>query len=668
MASPQYLTFQVKCCLQKSSCSHNFNHFKTLSSAFKPFQGELHHQLSIIRSNVSKTIKDASVKLLDAFVDRVFEITDQPLPRSQHFKYLQSNFAPVDELGEAVLITSIEGEIPNDFPEDYSGIKNKYGYTQVVDFTASSASGMPKFGGLAKLYLEEPADTEGLIKMEYHKFEENVFFTGSAFVSKGKHFEEDDGWTVTFVHNEDTDTSQVSQKWLKTNAGAGYRSPDQCCLFDAEWKRYLKPTDGPFIDETFYGSEINSYRKELNSIGVILDVGKECSLLASNIDLHTDLVTITRIYNFLAEIQWEADAETDRRIWILDGSENGQWVNPTECVLYDKDGLFSSQLYVLDKHYNQKLLEFFASAFDVKSIPTVGDFCKLWKVWESSGLQLSSGECCAFWVCVMRHWSLKTEALLVDCLVKLPVDSGSEGILLFDRRDVFIADDQQLKDAFEQSSCRSIFVWYPRRSLPALPRPKLLEIFSKIGVRTISESVEKQELSLEGVEFKQVKPRDMYIDKALVKLILGFLCNPALKLEATKRYEAVKCLQNLSVQEIEEPIEERYSLSLASGEIVNVRLNQMIRWDRKSSILFTQRLDRSNGHKNLLEYATHFSEVISKGVLWEMEDHINALAELIRLAFLLEFNEEAIGFLIKSKNLQIFMEDEEFLSTAFPSE
>ncbi|KAK4833796.1 hypothetical protein QYF36_011295 [Acer negundo] len=387
MASPQYLTFQVKCCLQKSSCSHNFNHFKTLSSALKPFQGELHHQLSMIRSNVSKTIKDASVKLLDAFVDRVFEITDQPLPRSQ------SNFAPVDELGEAVLITSIEGEIPNDFPEDcsryrrachngvcatepfvevgiisadgnqllhkmdlklnrctlfhemgvtqrynvimdfplsidinrvvlgrplikyehelvmlirssgstlnrivpftfsivsrmmmralesfipgpdlglnkfewfsrklrhiesvdasvddrllftrlydwrlnmktgdikernltgtkfskdfpminadYSGIKNKYGYTQVVDSTASFASGMPKFGGLAKLYLEEPADTEGLIKVKYHKFEENVFFTGSAFVSKGKHFEEDDGWTVSFVHNEDTDTSQT---------------------------------------------------------------------------------------------------------------------------------------------------------------------------------------------------------------------------------------------------------------------------------------------------------------------------------------------------------------------------------------------------------------------------------------------------------------------------
>ncbi|KAF5929898.1 hypothetical protein HYC85_000089 [Camellia sinensis] len=39
--------------------------------------------------------------------------------------------------------------------ENFTGLKHKYGYTQVVDSTASSTSGMAKFGGLAKLYLEE---------------------------------------------------------------------------------------------------------------------------------------------------------------------------------------------------------------------------------------------------------------------------------------------------------------------------------------------------------------------------------------------------------------------------------------------------------------------------------------------------------------------------------
>jgi carotenoid cleavage dioxygenase-like enzyme len=30
---------------------------------------------------------------------------------------LQSNFAPVDEIGESIEILQIEGEIPTDFPE-----------------------------------------------------------------------------------------------------------------------------------------------------------------------------------------------------------------------------------------------------------------------------------------------------------------------------------------------------------------------------------------------------------------------------------------------------------------------------------------------------------------------------------------------------------------------
>ncbi|KAH9799600.1 hypothetical protein KPL71_000407 [Citrus sinensis] len=472
-----YLKLQVNCSLQKPSISHNFDHFKSrLSSAFKPLLGEL-QQLSL-RISVPKTIKNSFVKLLDVFVDQMFEFVDQPLLPSQR------NFAPVDALREAVLVTNIDGEIPEDFPEGpnplfgglkstksmfgssnhiwvegegmlhalyfkketdgswnvvymnrhvesetfkqekqrnsfqqkasgtgelvimgvdatkpfveigvisadgdklvhkvdlklsrcslcheigitqrynvfldyplsidltrlafggplikyehegyakigimprygdadsvkwfdvepnctfhiincfedgnevivwgcralesiipgpdlglnkfewfskkfrhaeladesvdtspddvplfsrvyewrlnmqngdvketnlsgtkvsmdfpminggYTGIKNKYGYTQIVDSIASSASGMPKYGGLAKLSFEEPDNTESeeLIKVEYHKFEENIFCTGGAFVPKGRGVEEDDGWIITFLHNEDTNISQV---------------------------------------------------------------------------------------------------------------------------------------------------------------------------------------------------------------------------------------------------------------------------------------------------------------------------------------------------------------------------------------------------------------------------------------------------------------------------
>ncbi|KAJ6743553.1 DIOXYGENASE putative-RELATED [Salix viminalis] len=96
----------------------------------------------------------------------------------------------------------------------FNGLENKFGYTQIVHEPASISSGMPKFGGLAKLFFDETASkeeeqAEGHIKVEYHEFEGNTFCTGSAFVPKEGGLEEDDGWIITFVHDEDTDTSKV---------------------------------------------------------------------------------------------------------------------------------------------------------------------------------------------------------------------------------------------------------------------------------------------------------------------------------------------------------------------------------------------------------------------------------------------------------------------------
>ncbi|KAM3735676.1 hypothetical protein ACB098_10G104600 [Castanea mollissima] len=111
-------------------------------------------------------------------------------------------------------------EFSMDFPiinGNFTGLKNKYGNIQVVDSIASSTAGMPKYGGLAKLHFEETDTKSSLrkrhseeqIKVEYHMFEENTFCTGAAFVMKEGSFEEDDGWIITYVHNEDTDISEA---------------------------------------------------------------------------------------------------------------------------------------------------------------------------------------------------------------------------------------------------------------------------------------------------------------------------------------------------------------------------------------------------------------------------------------------------------------------------
>ncbi|KAF5445149.1 hypothetical protein F2P56_034218 [Juglans regia] len=462
----------------------------------------------------------------------------------------------------------------------------------------------------------------------------------------------------------DTFCKRISKKWLKTNDG--YRPPDQCCLLDSMWGSHLKHSDGTFLDEGFYGSNIRSYRKELKAIHVVVGVKRGCPLIARHLDFHHEFSTIVRIYNYLSEFNWEPDTEAAKGIWIPDGIENGKWVSPGECVLHDKDDLFSFQLHVLEKYYDQKLLFFFSRAFNVKNNPSVDDYCQLWKVWESSRPQLPHEDCFKFWVYVSKHWSGKTERTLTDRLEKLPVSSDSDGILLSNKHDVFIADDLQLKDLVKQVCPRPIFVWYPERSWPSLPRTKLLEMYRIIGVRTISESVKKVEASMVDVaQLNQVNPKDM-IKKGLVRLILGFLADPVLKMEAERRHEAVKGLLNMTFFETVEPITVNYTLSLSSGENVELKLNRKILWDREASMVFAQKLDRSSGYKNMIEYATDFSEAISEGLLWENSDHIGALFELIKWCFVLEYDEEAVGFVMKSKNMQIFMEDDEFLASIFP--
>ena len=46
--------------------------------------------------------------------------------------------------------------------------------------------------------------------MEYHKFLENTFCSGAVFVPKLDGLEEDDGWVISFVHDEHLNISRVS--------------------------------------------------------------------------------------------------------------------------------------------------------------------------------------------------------------------------------------------------------------------------------------------------------------------------------------------------------------------------------------------------------------------------------------------------------------------------
>ncbi|XP_027336201.1 uncharacterized protein LOC113850066 [Abrus precatorius] len=452
----------------------------------------------------------------------------------------------------------------------------------------------------------------------------------------------------------------LSRNWLKTHAG--YRSPDKCLLFYSKWNLYLKPSDGPFIDENFYGPEIASYKKELNAIGVIDDVEKGCFLVANHLEFLTDYDTIVQIYRCLNEHNWKPEDKATQKIWI---PESKKWAYPEECVIYDQDNLFSSKFYVLDDIYEKKILSFFSFAMEVRNKPSLDDYVNLWNNWESSVERLSYDRCCKFWTFILTHLSTNTEKKLLERLVKLPATSGNNEIFLLDKNGVFIPDNLHMKKLFEKEK---VFVWYPQNLVPSL-RCKLFDIYRKIGAQNISESLCKEESSLlNGVELNQIDPSSICNVKNLVKLILGFLACSSLKMEPNKRHEAVQSLVNLNFYETMEEMSVSYSLPLSSGNIITKKDNRMVCWERQSSKFFTQKMKRSSENASLIKYATYFSEAISAGVLCENHDQVLALSELITLAFVLKFNDEEIEFLMESKNLQIFCEDDDFLSSAFPSE
>ncbi|CAL5046174.1 unnamed protein product [Urochloa decumbens] len=104
-------------------------------------------------------------------------------------------------------------KVAMDFPvinDKFTGIRNKYGYAQVADSLATSKTGLFKFKMIAKLHFDMPdKGNKQFISVEYHALKEKQFCSGVQFVAKENGIDEDDGWVVTYVHDEETNISQV---------------------------------------------------------------------------------------------------------------------------------------------------------------------------------------------------------------------------------------------------------------------------------------------------------------------------------------------------------------------------------------------------------------------------------------------------------------------------
>jgi hypothetical protein len=450
----------------------------------------------------------------------------------------------------------------------------------------------------------------------------------------------------------------IRKKWLKTVLG--YRYPDESLLFDSKHSSIIQREDGPFIDEEFYGSEIKVYQDQLRQIGVEVDISKGCSLVAHHLKCHSEMSTIIRIYKFLREFKWKPENQNLSWIWIPSEHGEGNWVCPNICVLHDNNNLFDSQLNILDNFYLEDLLRFFSVAFNVKDVPNVEEYMKLWELWENGTSQVSLDGCLAFWEFIGMHWNPTCEKLLTKHVKKLPVLSG-DGISLVSKLDVFIPDDLLLENLFDES----LFVWYPTKSTESLPRSKFTRIYTSLGVRKFSEAVEKHEAYASDSGGSEtgttVKSSANVVKEGLLRIILAFLANPCLDISAKERHEMVGSLLNVTIMESEEPVNMEYKITLSGGRKLEAKTAPMFRWERNESKLLMRRVDEVQGMEGRIKHATYLSDEISQGLLYERADLVDSLAELIKVGCLLDYELAAVGFLLKNNNLRVFAEDEEFL-------
>ncbi|KAJ3707083.1 hypothetical protein LUZ61_010788 [Rhynchospora tenuis] len=454
----------------------------------------------------------------------------------------------------------------------------------------------------------------------------------------------------------------IRKKWLRTVLG--YRCPDESLFYESKHSSLIHRGDGPFIDEEFYGSEVVLYKEQLKGIGVKVDMRYGCSIVARQLICHSERSTIERIYKFLKAFEWEPENKTFSWIWVPGEDVAGEWVFPENCVLHDDSNLFASELHILDKFYEEDLLGFFSAAFNVKDEPDINDYVKRWELWENSASKVSLEDCLVFWEFIGRHWNLICEKLLAKHVQKLPVLIGGS-ISLICKQDLFIADDLLLEDLFD----KSLFVWYPTKSTLSLPRLKLTQIYTSLGVRNFSEAVMKHEAcnsdSNSSDNGTKLESGANVITEGLIRIILAFLANPCLDISAKERHQMVESLLDLTIIKADEPVNMKYRIKLSGGRQLEAKATHMFRWEKKEARLFMPRIDAVQGMVGSIKYATYLSDVISQGLLYERADLVESLAELIKFGCLLNFELAAVEFLLKNKNLQVFTEDEEFLLLHF---
>jgi len=276
--------------------------------------------------------------------------------------------------------------------------------------------------------------------------------------------------------------------------------------------------------------------------------------------------------------------------------------------------------------------------------------------------KLTDAECSFFWGYMVKNWNSETENVLTKTIAKVPAMSLDKGILLLSKENVFIPDNLWLKKMFMNLGDSPLFVWFPKSSaISCLPAVKFCEVYYALGVRKLSDCVRcSVSIMQPSGQQDKVDSKEKLIVKGLIEIVLGFLACK-IHMPVKERHEAAKSLVSLLVFDNDENIQVSYQLYLTADRYLQAEAVKLVHWDKKSQRLFVD-WSFSENLRARAEFVNFFAVEIAEGLLpHERPAVVNDLRNLIQTGFLLEFREDAVQFLLTRENIEVPVEDEEFL-------
>ncbi|OMO50900.1 hypothetical protein CCACVL1_30168 [Corchorus capsularis] len=479
-------------------------------------------------------------------------------------------------------------------------------------------------------------------------------------------------------------------RWLQTSQGS--RAPKESLFLQSETEveAVLKITNLPVVDESFYGSKLSTFSFELTILGVMLTIERAYDLIAQNLKFPADVTSMTgncgllilRCIRYMGSSASEFIDNVTEQPWL---KINSGFECPRKCILYD--GKWYSLFNIVDMpiidegFYGSEIRSFMA---EMKVIGVAVDFESAFQMIMaqfkllSASHSLTPANIISLLICVREmiqkrpsqlfefHSSLLGEMWLKTRLgyrapkesilfsskwvdfaegagfvargLKQPIDSS------LITRDSAISLLECIKCLMSECNDQNAFVGF----LDYLKGSKWLK--TTFGYRIPEQCI----------------LFDPTWEVGLLKMILAFLAGPMMFMPAKRRFKAAKSLLELSVFETDKAIQVNYQLLLSRrSKTLEARRTKMVFWDRSSHRLF---LDRSGfeDRKTNIEFASSFAQEVADGVLSQgPADAIYNLSKLLQIGFMFEFKEDAVKFLLIKENLELFVEDTEFLNAEF---